>query len=428
TTNCDELTVSFSYQRVAVEVSDDTYLLYNANGTIRTLHTFFGGSDTEFQQFSMSYQTDSYFNMRTSNFYLLFETSNCDTGADWFYLDDITIECTSTLSNDSDGDGVSNDNDCAPLEPLHWNDCDTCVDWDRDHRGVGCNLPSDCDDTNYNTWDTCGTCIDTDVDGYYTGCNDYFLIGDVEDCDDGDEYNWVSCTTCVDTDGDLRYSGCDSYPTGVVEDCKPSDAMHWDDCDTCEDVDGDGYTGTGCNENEDCDDSVGTGAAIHPGAYDDIDGTDQDCNGSDGLAFDDFESGTLAGSSVWESFSGAFVSSTYASSGTYSLDLDGVDSAETFMQDTSMCTSISWEFQGQRSPGEVPDSGDDIYLQYFDGNNWVTFHTWLGGASDADFALISGSITDAAAFHSGFYFRFLASCNNASDDFYVDDFAMVCEH
>lgn len=97
------------------------------------------------------------------------------------------------------------------------------------------------------------------TDGSGTCCDDFF-IDDVA----------VGCNVSTDSDSD-----------GVIDpfDCAALDPDHWNDCGACIDGDGDDY-GTGCNLGPDCADG---NAAVNPRQADPtVDGTDQNCNGTDG--------------------------------------------------------------------------------------------------------------------------------------------------
>ncbi|RME52473.1 hypothetical protein D6783_04625, partial [Candidatus Woesearchaeota archaeon] len=103
--------------------------------------------------------------------------------------------------------------------------------------------------------------FDADNDTYYPStCTGY----SVHDCNDNDPaVNPGQAEVC----GDSKDNDCD----GQVD----------EGCATCVDNDGDGY-GEGCSPGPDCDD---TNASIHPGASEQCDGIDNDCQGGvdDGL-------------------------------------------------------------------------------------------------------------------------------------------------
>lgn len=164
---------------------------------------------------------------------------------------------------DEDGDGVGSgeplnvcvlasglattSGDCAPTDPAHWDDCDTCVDVDGDGYGAGCNLGADCDDTN----DSC-----------HEGCSVFYA--DV----DGDG---VGRNTEV-----LRYSAGEGFVT-VSGDCDDTSAACTSGCITAyRDQDEDGVGAGSPVErcaispgwsltNDDCDDSPATGSSCSAG-------------------------------------------------------------------------------------------------------------------------------------------------------------------
>lgn len=72
---------------------------------------------------------------------------------------------------------------------------------------------------------------------------------------------------------------------GRLYDCNDADPYNWDQCKTCTDADGDGYGGSGCDINDDCNDDADDKYApyINPNRTDmETDGFDQDCDGYDG--------------------------------------------------------------------------------------------------------------------------------------------------
>lgn len=110
------------------------------------------------------------------------------------------------------------------------------------------------------------------LDGSGSCCDDYY----VDDL-------LVGCA--VDTDGDQTVDPFD---------CAPLDNQHWTDCSTCVDADDDGY-GTSCNLGADCP-SADSNPAVNPGAPDmTVDGTDQNCNGVDGITTSTSSSSSVFG-------------------------------------------------------------------------------------------------------------------------------------
>ena len=223
----------------------------------------------------------------------------------------------------------------------------------------------------------------------------------------------VGCTG-PDLDGD-------GFPSAL--DCDEGDAAHWADCGVCVDADGDGF-GSGCDLGPDCDDLDG---ALSPGAGDPYgDGLDTDCDGFDGEAlFDDFELG-IPDPAVWDTYSGSWaVVSSYAASGSYSLNLDDTNTFDSQTIDTSACPLIVWSYAVKRGPDE-PGPLVDLRLYYDDGSSWILADTVEGGSSDPDFVTHQGTIVDPAALHGGFRVRLATTATLTGDDFYVDDLAVWC--
>jgi hypothetical protein len=168
-------------------------------------------------------------------------------------------------ATDVPGNGI--DEDCSGADTL------AVVDADGD--GVPADL--DCDDNDFNNapglFENCDG-QDNDCDGLVD--EDFDLDGDgVTTC--GPD---LSFGTQDDDCDDSEATGADNYP-GNVELCDGVD----NDCDTeideLFDEDGDGTSTCGADgipgtDDDDCDDN---NAAIEPGAWDDCDGLDVNCNG-----------------------------------------------------------------------------------------------------------------------------------------------------
>lgn len=144
--------------------------------------------------------------------------------------------------------------------------------------------------------------------------------------------------------------------------------------------------------------------------------------------FDDFDTGAVD-PAVFASVSGdAGVQSTYSHSPSHALNLGGsTGQVRTVTGDTSTCSSLSWSYRGKRGP-EQPDAGEDMNLRYENSSGgWVTAHTLAGGTADGTFTLYSGTITSGSALHPTFRMEFRTTAGGTSiDDFFVDDFSLVC--
>ena len=181
---------------------------------------------------------------------------------------------------DSDGDGISDAEDCAPDDPTRYTGAD-----DPENDGI---------DQNCDGEDGVFSC-DADGDGYAaTGCNG-------NDCDDHDpDVNVGQAEVCDGKDTD-----CDGELPGGEEDFDLDGAATCEgDCDDADpafnllDEDGDGFATCGvlrdCNDHDealtpadldfddystcdgDCDDAQGL---VHPLADEICDGLDSDCDG-----------------------------------------------------------------------------------------------------------------------------------------------------
>ena len=218
--------------------------------------------------------------------------------------DGLDNDCDSALGDDeddADGDGwMVCEGDCDDADAsLNLNDADgdgldTCAG-DCDDTDASLNL----NDTDGDGLDSCsGDCDDTDAemnlddgdgDGYSTCAGDCDDDDAAQNLDDADGDGWSTCDNDCDDDEGLAFPGnteieCD----GIDNDCFASteDDPDWDGdgdtvCEDCDDgdaslnradLDGDGYsTCTG-----DCDDAE---ALRYPGATEQCDGLDNDCDG-----------------------------------------------------------------------------------------------------------------------------------------------------
>lgn len=224
--------------------------------------------------------------------------------------------------------------------------------------------------------------------------------------------------TAADLDGD-------GVPGGL--DCDDGDPRHHADCGVCQDLDGDGY-GSRCDLGEDCDD---LDAAIHPGAPDeDRDGVDQDCDGMDGapLLFDDFDAHAGPDPSAWTAMSGNAVALDDPSGrrGTV-VDFWGAGGVlESRPFDTSSCPQVVWRYAGATGGADAADTGDWLFLDYWDGTAWVAVATWEGGRDLDAWHERSGVLTVPGALHAGFRIRLRGEANATNDHFHVDAVRVGC--
>ncbi len=191
--------------------------------------------------------------------------------------DDCDPDTDETIDNDGDGhaacpgdDGLADCDDTDPaINPEATeacdgidNDCDPETDELGDRDGDGYTIcDGDCDDTSAIAYPGAEeTCNGTD-----DNCDGEVDEGFVSDAD-GDGYAGTQCLgdDCNDDDATI-YPGAHDIPEdGIDQDCDGIDPV-------LEDADGDGYT-----NDVDCDD---TDPGVHPGAEEDCDGIDTDCDG-----------------------------------------------------------------------------------------------------------------------------------------------------
>ncbi len=239
----------------------------------------------------------------------------CGNGVDDNCNDNIDDGCPGVDCVDGDGDGAPYGTDCQRPDcddqdprrsPLFQevcgdgidNDCDgivddccpgvDCCDADNDGYGVGdgCEGPQDCDDSNPRAAEggeeVCGDGIDNDCDGIVDDCCEGTLCCDA----DNDGYGvGVGCGEPQDPDDgnpDVHPGSEEICGNGLDDD---GDGVADEGCNTCVDNDGDGYcVGDGdCSavhpecvgRPKDCDD---VHEAVHPGASEQCNGVDDDCN------------------------------------------------------------------------------------------------------------------------------------------------------
>ncbi|MBX2798264.1 MAG: putative metal-binding motif-containing protein [Myxococcales bacterium] len=209
-------------------------------------------------------------------------------------------------------------------------------------------------------------------------------------------------------------------------DCDDTDARHWSDCGLCVDADNDGY-GLDCDLGDDCDDAD---AKINPVTPDtSVDGIDQNCDGFDGPGMlDTFESGDFR-ADLWNDVDGnAFVTTEYAFQGDYSLNMYGASGTiESTTMNMSACSEIGLFARVQRGP-EQPDTNENLDVDWNNGSTWVQGLSVKGRSLiDPGFVTYEAFVDDSTAFWPGFKVRVQNNGSLNADDFFVDDFAVVCD-
>ncbi len=333
-----------------------------------------------------------------------------------------------------------------------------CADWwlDADRDGFGddsSDAESICDGTEPEGYvQNAEDCDDLDPDENPLADELCDLLGRDENCNglvDGDDPSVADTVdTYPDEDGDgfgvpgPTEQSCASAPgrSRNTDDCDDTDptvfpgaAEFEGDITVCtQDADRDGYgalnpTNPAAVPGTDCDDSDDASYPNAPEVFGD--GVDQDCDGEDLDSIrDSFEGG--ADAALWATLSGDWlISTTYARSGTSSLNLGGGGTRVTTVPvDFSVCSeSVDWSFWAKRGP-EAPDSGEDLVFEAFDGTQWRLVGVVLGQSiTDPTFVRYMGSITEASIFSSGVQFRWSTSGSGPSnDDYFMDDVEISC--
>lgn len=143
------------------------------------------------------------------------------------------------------------------------------------------------------------------------------------------------------------------------------------------------------------------------------------------IFFDDFPSPTLDTTNWTETSGPPAVDDTagYEPNGPspYSLHLEATDSVTSRVVDLYGCWSAQLNYCWKRVSTE---SGDDLYLDYWDGNEWKTLHVLPGGANTS-WEPNSVELPDGAL-HEEFRLRFWADCDSNSDEWYIDDVCIQC--
>lgn len=139
------------------------------------------------------------------------------------------------------------------------------------------------------------------------------------------------------------------------------------------------------------------------------------------IFFDDFPSTTL-GTYNWPETSGTPTVDDLANnepSAPYSLHFEYTDTVISRAIDLSGASSAQLVYYWQRYSTET---GDDLYVDYWDGDMWQPLRTHLHNeGSTADFTEEPPVDLPVAALHTGFRVRFQASCSSSSDEWYIDD-------
>ena len=148
--------------------------------------------------------------------------------------------------------------------------------------------------------------------------------------------------------------------------------------------------------------------------------------------FDDFPTGIID-TEKWTYNSGSAESNTTGigePSGTYSLNLDGHTGGGDEVQSKIINLSIYdlatltyyWQRRGN---GNSPESGEDLWIDYWDGSDWVNLAQYPGSGDDMTVYSSTFITLPSAAIRSDFQLRISSigtqSSSNSYDDWLVDD-------
>jgi V8-like Glu-specific endopeptidase len=143
------------------------------------------------------------------------------------------------------------------------------------------------------------------------------------------------------------------------------------------------------------------------------------------IFFDDFPSTTLDTTNWTETSGTPTVDDTAVNepSAPYSLHLEAADNVTSRVVDLYECWSAQLHYWWKRVDTE---SGDDLYVDYWDGNEWKTLQVLPGGANTGWEP--NSMELPVGALHSEFRLRFWADCDSGSDEWYIDDACIQCRY
>ena len=143
--------------------------------------------------------------------------------------------------------------------------------------------------------------------------------------------------------------------------------------------------------------------------------------GASTVVFEDTFPSTTLDASKWTDTIGTPTTDIFANnepSSPYSLHLEYTDTVISRTIDLSGASSAQLTYYWQRYSTE---SGDDLYVDYWDGASWQRLRTHL--YYEGSTILFSEEIIDLPieVLHAGFRVRFQASCSSTADEWYIDD-------